>query len=81
MSTPTIIGSIGTTISTTATVTTTTVQSAGSLLVNGIGIADDLTLSGRIHSKAYLRATAIEASNNTDSDPRSTEEILAHLGL
>ena len=77
----TIIGSISTTITTTATVATTSIQSAGSLIVNGIGIADDLTLAGRIHSKAYLRATAIEAAANTDNDPRSTEEILAHLGL
>ena len=77
----TIIGSIGTTVQVTAQATTTTIQGAASLLTNSIGIADDLTLAGRIHSKAYLRATAIEAAANTDNDPRSTEEILAHLGL
>ena len=77
----TIIGSISTTVTTTANVATTSIQSAGSLLVNGLGIADDLTLAGRIHSKAYLRSTAIEAAANTDNDPRSTEEMLALLGL
>lgn len=81
MTTSTIIGSIGTTVQVTAHTATTTIQSAGSLLVNSLGIADDLTLAGRIHSKQYLRQTAIEAANNTDSDPRSTQEILAHLGL
>ena len=77
----TIIGSIGTTVTTTAQVATTTIQSGGSLIVNSIGIADDLTLAGRIHSKAYLRQTAQEALASADNDPRTTEEILAHLGL